>query len=158
MKRADMQNSFLVLLLFLFSSPSFGVTFDNHCEFYLKADKHLNCSNDPDDQQKYLVKYGYRLCKKYSEKQENWDIPLQNFITQVAPCLQNEIAELMTTNITCEALGKKAFASHSGCYIQSGFCELSFSDKMKVFNVAMELNLILSGSWNLGYQLWKECQ
>jgi len=142
------------VVLFLHQSVS---AFDNRCEFYLQVDQTLGCSADPTDHQKYLVNYGYRLCKKYSEHQLSWDYPLQTFITRVAPCLQNKVAELMTTEITCTALGQKAFASHSACYRESGFCELSFSDKMKVFKVAFDLSLIRNGSWSLGYQLLKQC-
>lgn len=148
---------FFVFTFLFVASLAQAYDFDNNCDFYLKADRHFACSQDPRDHEQYLLRYGYRMCQKYSEKQIHWPSPLQNFITQVASCLQDKVAAYFNTSISCSALGKMAFASHYDCYLRAGFCELNLQNRLKVFKVALEPNLIFNGTWSLGYRLWQKC-
>ena len=54
-------------------------------------------------------------------------------------CLQQSIVEPVLEqgphDITCANVTEIAYSTHTKCYVDSGLCDLSFWDKMQIYNV-----------------------
>lgn len=52
----------------------------------------------------------------------------RDFFLLVAPCLQEELAADLTADTACADVWDVGFATHAGCYLDSGFCALPPAD------------------------------
>lgn len=52
----------------------------------------------------------------------------QAFFLAVSPCLQERLAAVVTPETTCDDVWLEGFATHAGCYVDSGFCDLPTED------------------------------
>lgn len=58
----------------------------------------------------------------------------QEWMDRVGRCLR-EKAEGFSLEASCEDADTAAISSHSSCYLQTGFCQISFLEKMKVLRL-----------------------
>lgn len=52
----------------------------------------------------------------------------QDFFRAVSPCLQKELAVQLSASTACKEVWDDGFATHAGCYVASGFCDLPIGD------------------------------
>ncbi|MEO5970838.1 MAG: hypothetical protein ABIQ95_13000, partial [Bdellovibrionia bacterium] len=57
----------------------------------------------------------------------------QDWLDHVGQCLREE-AEAFPSETSCKQIKRLTIASHTGCYIQTGFCRIPFLDKLKVLH------------------------
>ena len=56
----------------------------------------------------------------------------QAFFLAVSPCLQERLAAQMAADTSCDEVWDDGFATHAGCYVDSGFCELPAEDLLVI--------------------------
>ncbi len=56
----------------------------------------------------------------------------QAFFLAVSPCLQQRLADVVTADATCDEVWQEGFATHAGCYVDSGFCDLPPEDVLVI--------------------------
>ncbi len=112
------------------------------CSYYLQLEGqkscHLNKNNGPD----YLLSYGYFYCVKFESLFNNSSRSLKTFITGTKNCLQNKIKIMSDEKYSCEQLEKFAFETHSECYLENGYCQLSKNDRFKILSTITQINLL----------------
>jgi hypothetical protein len=105
------------------------------CDYYLCKAQLLHCTESD-----YPVKFGYRLCQRYLMDQNQSSEALRAWLPAVRECLQEKFETLKVDS--CQNIEQAAFATHVQCYVQTGFCHLSDSDKAW---------LVLETSWQMLY-------
>lgn len=122
----------------------------DNCKVYLiLEDKHacmLKKSN-------YLVSYGYEYCMHFQREKHKWSENLKNWIENTAYCLQENIINYdkdhQNDEFRCKDLEKAAFASHSQCYQNNGFCKLSLKDQLQIVRNVVGLDILLKPKLSL---------
>lgn len=145
----------LIFQFALAASPSPG-----NCNYYLEKEKETGCFVKEDEPSDYLLNFGYRLCHIYHQKAKSWNDERLIFVRKVALCLQEEL-EKIPFHGNCKDLEEKAYASHPGCYVSTGYCELNPVQKSSIIWTAMAADaLSKTGNKSLTYwfQLLKECK
>ncbi|KAJ7212452.1 hypothetical protein C8J57DRAFT_1141464 [Mycena rebaudengoi] len=102
------------------------------CTFYTEClEAKYNCGTEG-----YPISYGFHFCTKFAESRSKLSSEGQAWISNTMLCLQNALVPEATgapgAEATCEDLKTKAFATHAGCYVDSGLCSLPLKDWEKV--------------------------
>jgi hypothetical protein len=125
----------LSILTPAFAEPPVCAAEEQSCQMYSCVEQHFQCGKKG-----YLTKFGLKNCEKYLENQDFSSERLQQWYPKVRYCLQTRLADIADqtadTPKACKDLERLAFASHVDCYIETGFCDLSFLDKFAVAAVA----------------------
>jgi len=131
----NLNKLFFLLLLFSVSTvhaelmpPTVGT-----CGFYLQLEQEKQCGDLG-----YLKNYGFPYCQKFTFQEKNrFTNQGQRFVVKAGLCLQNVLWKnhLSLDDEACSEIKTKAFESHTHCYYHSGFCKLTFHDKMVVFSI-----------------------
>lgn len=100
------------------------------CGYYKQIEEEYKCGPKG-----YPLKFGYPLCQKYLKSEPNLSKNLKKWFPKVRHCLQDYIERKHGSIRDCQDLKVKALNSHIGCYKQTGFCELYFSDRLSILNV-----------------------
>ena len=101
---------------------------DHSCDYYLCKEEQFRCGKNG-----YPLKFGYPNCKKYVHAHKDFKQRAQLFLSTVRICLQEELESAKAKN--CKALNRVSYDSHVQCYVESGFCELPFGQKMKIASI-----------------------
>ena len=96
------------------------------CDYYLCQKELLGCS-----QGQYFEEFGFHRCEYFEETQSSYSAEGQEFLQSVRTCLQESLEA--KSSLTCSNARRVALKSHEDCYIQAGFCELPFGDRLKIF-------------------------
>lgn len=127
------------------------------CDYYLCMNEAYLC-----DQENYLYNFGYKYCEAYN-KEEVDDVSQEgkSWLDRVRLCLQYEVEDMGFENFdwskkTCSHIKKKAFDSHSDCYYETGFCDLTLSDKVKIIDV-FKRELYRPALWREALQIEFQC-
>lgn len=105
------------------------------CDFYLCQEKKNPCGLDS-----YNLSFGYKYCSGSKFKllgQMRTDLGRQ-WVTSVFQCLQKASAKVTATTAghqSCQSIQATSYQSHPHCYVESGFCNLKLSEKIKIFNL-----------------------
>ena len=77
----------------------------------------------------YPLGYGNKYCNKFLDNYVIYDKDGQAWIDGTLLCLKEALVPLVedTTGQTCKTVNDFAFASHVGCYVNNGFCDLAFN-------------------------------
>ncbi|MCB9091950.1 MAG: hypothetical protein H6620_05270 [Halobacteriovoraceae bacterium] len=110
-----------------------------NCHFYLDFEKDRGCWFDLKDSSDYFVKYGYKYCSTFENK--NWEDGRSKWVTKTRDCLQDFIRK--NKNMSCSDLENSAFDSHPGCYKEAGFCSLKTKWKASIVWTALDLDILL---------------
>ena len=116
------------LLLLLISFSALAAPSETDCRYYLEVEKHFKCGP-----RGYLLNFGHRLCEKYLRSEPHARPAVQTWFPKVRYCLQDFIAHGSFTN--CSDLKEQALESHIGCYVSTGFCELSGKDERQLLRM-----------------------
>ena len=122
------------------------------CRYYKCVQDEIRCSDSD-----YLSGFAIPYCYKYQADQKNYSDRGQIFLSQVRYCLQAKIEDFTNENpYACKDLREYAIHSHIGCYLNSGFCELSMTEKMRIVLTAKK-DLIHGDVRKAGLETMKLC-
>lgn len=123
----------LLLLLFLFSPVYAQNTCSSYigsCDYYLCKNTELKCDGDS-----YFIKLGYQYCtKSFSKLYPKVSEQGKAWVVNTARCLQQKLED-MGPALECENAEKLAANAHVACYVDNGFCDLPFTDRMRILNL-----------------------
>lgn len=94
----------------------------------------------------YAINFGKRFCDRYAETFDSFTAKGQAWVNRTRLCLQIALVPYIedslqitlapymedSKHLSCKGLRETAFATHSPCYVNSGFCSLSFWDWLQV--------------------------
>ncbi len=101
------------------------------CEFYTKYDDVKNCGPTG-----YPVRYGKRYCEAFARRIQDFSRRGKSWLESTLVCLQNELRPTMhDPSITCDSLNDLSIDHHAKCYVENGFCELGFKDKLATLSI-----------------------
>ncbi|KAJ7125230.1 hypothetical protein C8R44DRAFT_782646 [Mycena epipterygia] len=87
----------------------------------------------------YPLDYGQNYCNKFKTDRATLSVRGQTWMVTTMHCLQEALVPdaigAPNTTTSCTALEHKAFATHAGCYVQSGVCKLPLSDWLAVLKI-----------------------
>lgn len=89
----------------------------------------------------YLLRFGEHYCNQFLKPKvkNSFSKAGGRIVANIRLCLQNELVN--DTRLTCRTSKSLAQEHHLRCYVESGFCELGFSDKYVILQeVYKELN------------------
>ncbi len=118
----------------LFSQNESCEKYIGTCDFYLCQEKKNPCGLDG-----YNLGFGFKYCSGSKFKlldQMQTDLG-KSWVASVFQCLQKKSFRASETNETrtCDQIKSDAYNSHPDCYVESGFCELKMSEKLKIFKL-----------------------
>ena len=90
----------------------------------------------------YAINYGSKNCNAYKNNLNLFTTKGQSFVLGTMMCLQDALRSKVNCDWTCPNIKATAFDSHSGCYLQNGFCGLTCQDYAAVL-------------WTIGSELIK---
>ena len=90
----------------------------------LVAEGESNCGSDG-----YLVGYVGKYCERFSTITEKRLSPAgARWMSDVRACLIETLHQWTDSTDSCETIERVGVDSHSGCYLQAGFCSLPLTD------------------------------
>lgn len=142
---------FLCLCLISLSS-SWAAPSRKNCHYYKQVEKEYRCGPEG-----YPLMFGHRLCFKYLQTEKKLSKDIQKWFPKIRYCLQNFIEKQHGAIRDCQDLKRQALDSHIGCYKRTGFCELSFQDRLSILQVTSSdlLNMDVVG---LSMRVTAECK
>lgn len=96
------------------------------CDFYLCKE-----TEEPCGIKGYWLAYGYKFCRMFLNETQEFSEPSKKWMSKVRYCLQNEIKQ-GTDVLSCQENRRFAMDSHVGCYVETGFCQLSLKDRASI--------------------------
>lgn len=126
-------------------------------EPYRCADRYQN-HGDGCGEDGYALGYGAKYAEKFMwETYETVEPETQAFLVRNLICLQERFIYDTTTEMTCDELWGLAIASHVDCYIESGVCELSTTELLKVFSTVDQEDIGTSEALDATGAIWDHC-
>jgi hypothetical protein len=124
-------SSLILIIVILFFPSTSTVAKDCHsdtsiCAFYCKANEQLNCETS-----NYLMSFGYKYCQRFLEKDEIFRPHTRHVLSKIRTCLVQKLAT--AESLTCENAAPVAIQSHVDCYVNNGFCDIQFRDRLVIF-------------------------
>lgn len=117
----------LVCSLLGFSPVTFAEEYctssKNSCEAYRCLEDVYRCGK-----RGYLTHYGLRKCETYLQHQDSVSPALNRWFKKVRHCLQESL--IISEFDSCDQISDFAFESHIGCYVSTGYCDLSRQDQL----------------------------
>jgi hypothetical protein len=99
------------------------------CDYYLCREQEMGCGPNG-----YFVGFGYHYCNAFRLVTEAHVSPeAQAWLVRVRRCLI-ESMDSAPFEGDCDAVRTQAYASHEACYVETGFCDLSVGDWLRVLN------------------------
>ena len=100
--------------------------------FYRCADEILN-KGDGCGEDGYLLGYAAKYAERYMwETYPQLSPAGQGFLDRNLLCLQTVFRDTVQADWACDAVAEFAFKSHADCYLSSGICEISLSDRLTI--------------------------
>lgn len=123
-----------LILFVLFTTSVFAIPeyrpSRSSCNYYYEVEREYKCGKDG-----YALKFGRRLCQRYLDVQSEMPQRVQNWFPKIRYCLQKFIEDQRGSIRGCSDLHRKAIDSHIGCYLSTGFCNLSVTDQASILRV-----------------------
>jgi hypothetical protein len=100
--------------------------------FYRCAEEIINqgagCGEDG-----YLLGYAAKYAERYMwETYPQLSPAGQDFLDRNLLCLQKVFRDTVQADWTCSTVAEFGFKSHAACYLSSGICELSLTDRLTI--------------------------
>jgi hypothetical protein len=148
-----------ILTLFFLLTPLLSWAGDvcepnvDSCGFYLCKEQTHNCGPKG-----YPIGFGFKFCQIYLHSEKNYSPAAHAWLRRVRVCLMEEFAKTDAENPgrTCGEIKSEGFGSHVGCYVKTGFCELSGVDYLQIF-WAMRSSMIHAEIYEDAYGVAKVC-
>jgi hypothetical protein len=104
----------------------------------------------------YLESFANEYCYRFAETENHYSANGRKFLSVVGDCLRKEIASNID-NLNCKSVKPFAADSHVLCYVQSGYCDLDFQDRLQIFKTVF-LPTIFDGTFReVARQLNEQC-
>lgn len=103
-----------------------------NCNYYFCQEEIHHCGPEG-----YYIDFGLKYCYKYQEAEKNFSEQGKKFLQDVRLCLQKAAERNAHEGLLCVEVKPINIWSHPDCYIESGYCNLSLSEKMMVVDVAL---------------------
>lgn len=127
---------FILLQLFIIGTAYASCTVSaESCDFYLCQENLRHCGEDG-----YPLAFGYRHCQAFLEDQSQFNLRTQDWLQNVRVNLMQKTA-ILPLDISCDDFAAQAFAIHVPAYEETGFCQLSFVNKIRISRYFRELFL-----------------
>ena len=118
---------FLILIFYILFVAGVSMA-STECQPYLELQSQYAC-----EKPNYFLDFGYKYCRLFEKHSEGFSPKGQATLPFIRSCL---IAQIENEPIlTCKTAKSLALQHHFDCYVQSGFCDLSITDKWKVYRV-----------------------
>jgi len=115
----------------------------------------------------YAITYATTFCRLFEERRAMFSADGQKWMDGVRKCLQVALVPLLRpwANPTCKEIRKRAFASHTPCYLEPdkdvpSICDLDYVEYVKIFWTIKSSFLKLDTAWETLKGMWnigKEC-
>ena len=99
------------------------------CEYYSCIEEQRHCG-----EKGYLLGFGKKYCLKFTEDEDYFSSEGKEWILKVRECLISNL-DIPSEKVSCKNFKKAQVKSHVPCYVNSGYCELSRSDRFAVKKV-----------------------
>ncbi|WP_413288519.1 hypothetical protein [Bdellovibrio sp. HCB337] len=97
----------------------------NSCAFYVCQEKQQPCGP-----RGYPLGFGFKFCQIFLDTEQTYSVDAHAWLRRVRVCLMDSMNELSENGPrSCKQIKDEGFRSHLGCYVDTGFCELSFADQ-----------------------------
>lgn len=124
---------FFVFTAVLFSGYAFAsdcVTYVGDCSYYECRSYEMACA-DTD----YLMRFGSHYCQAFDREIDKFTPQGRDVLAAIKSCLQVQLEDQQ--GLTCSNALDFAYQQHERCYLEAGFCNLSFSDKWLILWTVM---------------------
>jgi len=118
----------MILALFILLQSALA----SPCQEYLRIDTRLQQRSrgvgtgcGPEG---YLQAYGYHYCQVFVEAKEEFLLESQEILARIRSCLIRQI-KVREKKLNCHTVKDLAYATHTPCYVQSGYCEMDSEDR-----------------------------
>lgn len=99
------------------------------CGFYLCEERNHHCGPKG-----YPLGFGFKICQIFLHSEQEYSSPARQWLRQVRVCLMEEFQKANDSGPRiCQDIKRDSFRSHVGCYVSTGFCELSAHDQAQIF-------------------------
>jgi hypothetical protein len=147
-----------MIFILLFTQSAFGsVDASNQCshlkgdcEFYACMEEEYKCGRAG-----YPTGFGGKYCLGFSSIEKDFSEEGKLWIEKTRACLMQKILQAPDYN-NCQELREKSFTDHVPCYVESGFCQLSFMDKLKITNL-IKKELFKFETIKTGFETLRKC-
>jgi hypothetical protein len=142
------------LILLLLFTPTIAqatcVPSDNSCEFYACKEREHACGKKG-----YWQDFGYPYCEKFLVDEERFSPRSQIWLQDVRYCLQERVQEV-SEGTSCKNLHTQAMDSHVSCYVDTGFCDLTYMEQVRIYWY-LKGALRSKDTWREAYLLKQAC-
>lgn len=139
-------------MLPFFSDAKLCAVSSTSCEFYSCMEQKTQCGKNG-----YWKKWGLYYCQKFLFHESEFSPASQKWLQASRLCLQRSSQHLASGNLTCEQMGDTALNTHVGCYVDTGFCELTVSEKNKIYWY-LSSAMIYSAIWKQVLEVGQICR
>lgn len=123
-----------------------------NCDYYYEVENQYNCGKKG-----YPLKFGFRMCELYKKAEPKMPERVKEWFPKVRLCLQQFIHDnQFFSEKSCKDLRKAALNSHVKCYEDTGYCQLSFSDKLKIIEVT-STNMFSTSILSMAFKVESSC-
>ncbi len=126
----------------------------DNCDYYSCLENQTQCGRKG-----YLLQFGKKNCERYLTNQKFSSNTLKAWYPKARKCLQEQLDANMKSDSpagSCQEIKEIAFDSHLYCFVEAGYCELSWIDQFVVLMVA-GTDLLIPSSIKTGIQIDAAC-
>ena len=124
----------------------------NGCSYYSCLNETMKCSS-----RDYLRSFAIKYCKQFGKTESQYSEKGQRFLRSVGLCLRERVEDEIE-NLNCKSIKQVAADSHVTCYIDNGFCELSFMDRLRIFETVFKSVVFDKTFHHVATRINSECQ
>ncbi|UYL08351.1 hypothetical protein B9G69_015015 [Bdellovibrio sp. SKB1291214] len=117
---------------------------DKHCDFYRCMEEQQPCGK-----RGYWKDFGSPYCELFVRDEKKFSPDSQIWLQDVRLCLQTRLRESVE-GLQCGDIKEKAIDDHVSCYVDTGFCQLTFREQFKIM-------WYLKGALR-DYRTWREAE
>lgn len=147
--------AFIFILLAFIPLWSYGqvcAASSQSCEFYSCMEEKTHCGKNG-----YWKKLGLHYCQKFLFRENQFSSQAQEWLRASRLCLQERAQDFDVAKMTCQQMQSQALETHIGCYVDTGFCELSVQDRNKVY-WHLSSSLVYPDIWRQAIKIRQICQ
>ncbi|WP_347357244.1 hypothetical protein [Bdellovibrio sp.] len=138
------------ILVSLTAAASSCVPSDQSCDFYACKEREHSCGKKG-----YWQNFGYPYCQKFLKDEARFSPQSQIWLQDVRYCLQERIQH-MAEGASCSNMHTIAMDSHVSCYVDTGFCDLSYVEQVRIYWY-LKGALRSTDTWREAYLLKQAC-
>lgn len=143
---------FILALLPFYSYAKLCPASSGSCEFYSCMEQKTQCGENG-----YWKKLGLYYCQKFLFHESDFSPASQKWLRASRLCLQQRSQHLASTGLTCDQMRDEALDTHVGCYVDTGFCELTVQERNKIY-WNLSSSLMYPAIWKQVFKIGQICR